>query len=83
MRIITTLVFLGWVGLATTQAATRNDGGETAGATSLLTAERRAREAADWLRLPETGPARWKSGGTGWTPAWTGDHARPRDPGPR
>jgi hypothetical protein len=57
-------------------AATRTESTETAHATSLLTAERRAREAAERLRLPDHAPARWKPGG-GWAPAWKPEPERP------
>ena len=68
----TTILLLSAVlaGVSGACAATRTATDETAHATSLLTAERRAREAADRLRLPDHAPARWKEGGTGWTPAW-------------
>jgi hypothetical protein len=73
MRIATMLTVLGLLGAGSALAATRTEYGETTSATSLLTAERRAREAADRLRLPTAGPARWKSGGHGWMPAWTSE----------
>jgi len=70
MRTTIALLIVGLAGVSTVRAATRTDAGETAHATSLLTAERRAHEAAERLRLPDHAPARWKQGGAGWTPAW-------------
>jgi type II secretory pathway pseudopilin PulG len=70
MRTTIVLLIVGLLGASAAPAATRTDAGETAHATSLLTAERRAQEAAERLRLPNYSPARWKQGGTGWTPAW-------------
>jgi hypothetical protein len=69
MRTTIVLLLAGFAGVAA-WAATRTDSAETANATSLLTAERRAREAAERLRLPDHAPARWKPGGSGWAPAW-------------
>jgi len=80
MRIATMVTIVGLLGAGSALAATRTESGETTGATNLLTAERRAREAADRLRLPSAGPARWKSGGHGWTPAWTNEATPPRKP---
>ena len=71
MRMIVTVMMAGMLGAGSGLAATRSPSGETAGATSLLTAERRAREAAERLQVPAAKPARWKAGGEGWTPAWT------------
>jgi hypothetical protein len=80
MRIVVTLMIVGALGATSALAATRSESGETTSATSLLTAERRAREAADRLRLPAESPARWKAGGQGWTPAWTVEPRPPRKP---
>lgn len=78
MRPFTILVVLTLCGAGTARGVPRAAGAETTGATSLLTAERRARDAAERLRLPESRPARWKPGGGGWTPAWTVERERPR-----
>jgi hypothetical protein len=80
MRIATILLVLGLLGPGSALAATRAEHGETIDATSLLTAERRARDAADRLRLPSAAPARWKAGGHGWMPAWTREQTTPRKP---
>jgi hypothetical protein len=74
------LAVLGLLGVGSALAATRGELGETIGATNLLTAERRAHDAAERLRLPNAAPARWKSGGHGWTPARTRETAPPRKP---
>jgi hypothetical protein len=73
MRTTTTLTILAVLAAAGTHAATRAEPGETTRATSLLTAERRAHEAAERLRVPAAGPARWKRGGEGWMPAWSAE----------
>ena len=80
MRIMTTLMLLGALGVPRVVGATRTGSNETTSATSLLTAERRAREAAERLRVPAESPARWKAGGHGWTPAWTAGPRSPRKP---
>jgi hypothetical protein len=64
-------------------AATRGESTETSSATSLLTAEHRAHDAAERLRLPQTGAARWKRGGEGWRPAWSAEMRTPIDPSKR
>jgi len=78
MRITASLMLVGVLGAPGAFAATRGESGETNSATSLLTAERRAREAAERLRVPAESPARWKAGGRGWTPAWTVEPRSPR-----
>jgi hypothetical protein len=78
MRITATLMLVGVLGAPSALAATRGESGATNSATSLLTAERRAREAAERLRVPADRPARWKAGGHGWTPAWTVEPRSPR-----
>jgi hypothetical protein len=75
MRTTIVLLIAGFAAVPV-RAATRTDSTETAHATSLLTAERRAREAAERLRLPDHAPARWKPGGAGWAPAWKPDAER-------
>ena len=89
MRMTTTLTIVGLlVGLlaaADVHAATGPAPGATTSATSLLTAERRAHEAAERLRVPASGPARWKRGGEGWMPAWSAEmkpRAEPQEAGP-
>jgi hypothetical protein len=72
MRISSMLVVVALVAAVALAATPTEQPAETAGATSLLTAERRAREAADRLRLPDSAPARWMQSG-GWTPAWQPD----------
>jgi hypothetical protein len=81
MRMMTTLTIVGLLAAGGAHAATRAEPGETTSATSLLTAERRAREAAERLRVPAAGPARWKRGGEGWMPAWSAE-TRPRETRP-
>ncbi|HWP65698.1 MAG TPA: hypothetical protein VNO26_07290 [Candidatus Limnocylindria bacterium] len=78
MRLIVMLAIAGLLSGNPARATVRGERGATPGVTSLLTAERRAREAAERLELPATRPARWKRGG-GWTPAWTVE-PRPRRP---
>lgn len=84
MRITTTLIIAGLLGAGGAHAASRAEA-ETTSATSLLTAERRAHEAAERLQLPAVGPARWKRGGEGWLPAWSAEpraHERRPDRAP-
>jgi hypothetical protein len=85
MRTMTTLTIMGllagYVAAAGAQAATHPDSGATTSATSLLTAERRAHDAAERLRVPAAGPARWKHGGEGWMPAWSAE-TKPREKQP-
>jgi hypothetical protein len=80
MRITTALILIGVLGVGSALAARRPSSDETTGATNLLTAERRARDAADRLRLPAAGPSRWKSGGHGWAPARARETPPPRQP---
>ena len=79
MRIVIIAVVAALLGAAGTHAATRAESAETTSATSLLTAEHRARDAAERLRLPQAGPARWKRGGEGWMPAWSAEKRPPID----
>ena len=79
MRIVIVTVVAGLLGASVARAATRAESAETTGATSLLTAEHRARDAAERLRLPQAGAARWKRGGEGWTPAWSAEKRPPND----
>jgi hypothetical protein len=79
MRIVIIAVVASLLGTAGARAATRGASAETTSATSLLTAEHRARDAAERLRLPEAGPARWKRGGEGWMPAWSAEKRSPND----
>jgi hypothetical protein len=78
MRITATLMLVGMLVAPGILAATHGENGATISATSLFTAERRAREAAERLRMPAESPARWKAGGRGWTPAWTAEPRPPR-----
>ena len=79
MRIMIIAVFAGVVGAGAARAATRGESAETSSATSLLTAEHRAHDAAERLRLPQSGAARWKRGGEGWRPAWSAEKRAPTD----
>jgi hypothetical protein len=79
MRIVIIAIVAGLLGTVGARAATRDESAETTSATSLLTAEHRAHDAAERLRLPEAGAARWKRGGEGWMPAWSAENRPPTD----
>ena len=79
MRIMLIAVLAGLLGAGAACAATRAESAETHSATSLLTAEHRARDAAERLRLPRAGAPRWKRGGEGWMPAWSAEKRAPAD----
>jgi hypothetical protein len=79
MRTMMIAVIAGLLGAGGARAATHEESAATTSATSLLTAEHRAREAAERLRLPQTGAARWKRGGEGWMPAWSAEKRAPSE----
>ena len=79
MRIVIIAMVAGLAGAVGARAAPRAEPAETTSATSLLTAEHRARDAAERLRLPEKGAAHWKRGGEGWMPAWSAEKRAPVD----